>query len=147
MPLKDLTRSTGRLGTSSVGVSRIGSTTPCVHSRPQWLSVEGSERDTCWHRLRLPISHPETSGCTAVFELVLAAGKRLRVEDTNRLACYLLITSLAERGLPEVLQSLRDMVEFYHTPLPVALPRPVVESVRARVGRSYTAAVPAISEE
>lgn len=82
-----------------------------------------------------------------MFEIALAVGQRLRVEDTKRIACYMLITSLAERGLPEAFQSLRDMVEFYHAPLPPALPRAAVESVHAHVGRSYTTTMPPISEE
>lgn len=61
--------------------------------------------------------------------------------DANRLLCHVLIQHLNDRGLPEAVESLLDVVRFYENPpppyrvlpegpsIPVAMEPPIVRPV------------------
>jgi len=112
--------------------------------------VAGSEQVGC-RRFRFPLDLGWECGFAAVLELRVPAGPgekaELKREDLDRLECYVLIARLADRGLGEAVQSLRDMVDFYDEEPSPALPTPPPRSVRAKVGRSYTSTAPPLAEE
>lgn len=71
----------------------------------------------------------------------------LRPEDADRIRCHYYITQLADRGLGEAVQSLRDMVAFYTEDATPVLPPLPAQPVRTKVIGSYTSTVPPFSEE
>lgn len=84
----------------------------------------------------MPLTPPTSQRVDATFVDVCfrcgGAEPVLSETEARRVACLYLITRLADRGLPEALESLRDMVTFYDVPPAPALTERGPQPVRGR---------------
>jgi|SRR5712691_266863 len=119
MPLNDLKSSIERLGGSFIGASPIGSTTlwgldPFSGGSTAFAYGDMTDAD---HNVRIfmRVDQPGTSPGTPNAHVVLARG-----------ICHLVVDRLPDAALPELLESLKTMFEFYGAPHQpdVSLPSP-----------------------
>jgi hypothetical protein len=73
---------------------------------------------------------------------------KLSADQVLRLVCHVLVERLAACGLPEAVESLREMVAFHdRVPLqPKALPQATPVQVRMRYAGTVTATLPPVIE-
>src|SRR5437763_15994995 len=106
---------TGRLDTSSVGVSRMNFIGRC--DPVPFNSGEGDEGTTsnCW--LRFPVS-VRPDGEQAFFDVCIPGESRIfSLSETNayRLLCHALVQHLPDTAFGEAVEALSGMYEFYRT--------------------------------
>ena len=65
----------------------------------------------------------------------------------SRFACHILLTQLPEEGIPEALESLGQMWQFYRMPAMRTPALPAPEPIQARYGDTVAAPVYPVSEE
>ena len=117
MSSSDLKISIERLGASFTGASRTDSTTRWVLDLSKGSTIAYGDLTSAQHNLRVFVSREplETSPNMRNTQVILARG-----------ICHLIVDRLPDAALPELMESLKTMFEFYNLSREqaVALPAP-----------------------
>src|SRR5665213_2182889 len=137
-------RSTGKAASSSDGASPTAYTRR--YNRGPFQGLETYSEGRFGSHLFLP-KRTQGGPLVGIHMAGTSADFYLSEADSARLLCHVLIHMLDERGLPEALESLGNMVPFYATPPRPVLPEPEPVRIPVRMMGRYPAPVHSLPED